>query len=160
MYSGHFLVIHQKLLEVIIRLFYNFGQFFGLNSHCVLLWDNSFDVSFEEHLGWRQNATKVAAPVEFSTMFLWPARPWELEKENESKWEIESNEEEVTRLKELSNWYDILLRDLDFLENLVKRIDGKVNEGAGVQMKEVGFLNLNSKDASYPSICLSVNHSF
>ena len=61
----------------------------------------------------------------------------ELEEENESKWEIESSEEEVTRLKikvkDLSNWYDILIRDLDFLENQVQRIDGKMNEGYGKQ---------------------------
>ena len=58
-------------------------------------------------------------------------------KDNDFKREVETSEEEVTRLKvkekELSNWNDILLRDLDFLENLVRRIDGKVNEGYGKQ---------------------------
>ena len=61
----------------------------------------------------------------------------ELEEENQSNGEIKSSEEEVTRLKikvkDLSNWYDILVRDLDFLENLVKKIDGKINEGCGKQ---------------------------
>ena len=36
-------------------------------------------------------------------------------------------------MKDLSNWYDILIRDLDFLENQVQRIDVKINEGYGKQ---------------------------
>ena len=49
------------------------------------------------------------------------------------------------KVKDLSNWYDILIRDFDFLENLVKKIDGKVNEGYGKQFPISEDLEMFSK---------------